>query len=571
MSSVRSTVSHSGMLKNMLSQNFSELDCLRELIDDSIGARATRIRLTAQSAQNLLVVADNGVGMNRAGMDNAHVFHNRSGPSNKKHGRFGIGRKCALAVLTQLKNAVNTFSSPLEDIPKAVPGSIYELIVDFPEYIENDNIDMRATAITSVKQHIWTNYKLEGSHGTVTYIPCDPAVFKKVFDDLNSASPETSIPYILSCTYANYLSGGGSIILEIDGAETILSPVNFLNWDNIPEENRADRAVQLYLADDDEVYAYYPGRNGQGKKGMYDTDGIVGRMNFQKDSRASKFEEGGPVESFTYLGSVRIRSAYTDDWIESQRTILAQYNLEIPNRGEDGRQAVERALCGTVLSRNGKVVVRFPAERLTAGDKAKYPIAERSNHEISFEAALSDDDDEKKSLDNVFGILVNKSRVDENQIRQHVRKTIKHLQDQFVTLQYKLTIPEPEPEPAVAATTTTVAEQQALLPAPSLIVTAAEPIVATTATATATATATTDTTTIPQPAPQIRVSEHIRSTAKSRRFLLNELADLLEPLGADPVSLLREYASMESNETEEGISAHVKSLSFIKNILNNYY
>ncbi len=571
MSSIRNTISHSGMLKNMLSQNFSELDCLRELIDDSISAKAARIRITAISDQNLLVTADDGTGMTRDGLNQGHVFHNRSGPSNRKHGRFGIGRKTALAVLTKLEHAVDTFSSPLEDIPKAAPGSVYELIVDFPEYLENDNIDIRATGITSAKQHIWDTYKLAG-HGTISYIPCNAATFQKVMNGFRSTSPETNISYIFGCTYAKYLSEGGSIVLDIDGVQTNLVAVDFLNWDNIHDANKSERTLQIYLtAEGSEVYAYYTGRNGQGRKGLYDPSGSLGRMNFHKDSRANRFEDDSQpqLDSHEFLGSVRIRSAYTEDWIESHNAVLTTYGLDIPNKGDDGRQAVEKALCGTVLSRNGKVVTRFPAERPTAGDKAKYPIAERSNHEISFEAVLAEDGDERKALDNVFGILVNKSKIDENQICQHVRKTIKHLQDQFVTAQYKATLPVADEEqnplqpvdeilpvrPVREEPVYELAEEaiQDIIPigVPSPVTHVGVAIAATEG--------------------PIKVAEHTRSTPKSRRFIIHELINLLDPLGPDPIARLRQYAMSESNEPEEGISAHVRSISFMKTILEKYY
>jgi hypothetical protein len=535
MSSSRNPVSHRGMLKNMLNQSFTGLDSLRELIEDSLGAEASAIHLTIKTDQALLILSDNGIGMTKSGLDSAHVFHNRGRPSNRKHGRFGIGRKNALVVLTGLKHSVDTFSSPKEDVPRASPGSVYELIADFPEWIELDNIDVRATGITSARHHIWDTYKLPESHGTVSYIPCDTTVFKKLVDEgFRSTSPDTNIYYILSYTYAKFLAEGGSIVVDVDGVQTSLVPVEFLDWENIPAANRVDRTLHLYRDPIGEVYAYYTGRNDHGNKGLYAADGLLGCMNFEKDARSNTFEEGEPPVTFTFMGSVRFRSAYTDDWVERKRDILIRYGILIPNRGEDGRQAFEKALCGTILSRNGKVVVRFPNERPTSGDKARYPISEKSNHEISFQAIVSETEAEN-TLDDVFGILVNKSKVNESQIEMHVRNTIRHLQDKFISEQYK-SVRSVEDIDTVAGTVATPA--------------------------------TTATTVMQQPIPA-----HSRQTPISRRFILNYFADFLDHLqgmDADPASFLRACAMQEPNVTEEGLTKIKKDLDALKTMIQKY-
>ena len=124
-------VSHRGMLRNMLRQGFTILQCLFEKGDNSLAAFATKMGLGICTKTNTLCFSDNaGIKKDLAA---AFRFHERSLPS-LQHGRFGIGAKFAMVCLTLLKSIVHVFTRPNEGDP------IKQLTIDYPRAIEMDRL-----------------------------------------------------------------------------------------------------------------------------------------------------------------------------------------------------------------------------------------------------------------------------------------------------------------------------------------------------------------------------------------------------------------------------------------------
>jgi len=240
------SVSHSGILRNTLAEHFTTRDCVNELIDDSLGAKATRIRigLDTSGPKPVFWISDNGVGMTQEELQRAHILHNRGTPTNEKHGRFGIGRKHALTQFTQLKGTILTLTRPKENMSKR-----FELEIDFVDVIKKDLYDVRANKLAADNMGLWDKYAMDPtSHGTITIIEIDDDIVRELEEMMESPflDKNKNLSYTLGETYSEWLEQGATIEIVHNENHIRIQPHDFLQWDEIDEENKSEMVFHVY-------------------------------------------------------------------------------------------------------------------------------------------------------------------------------------------------------------------------------------------------------------------------------------------------------------------------------------
>lgn len=402
-STMATGISMAGTLKNMLATGFSTENCITELIDDSLGARATHVRLTL--ADGRLIVADNGCGMSRERLREAHVLNNRSAASATKHGRFGIGRKFALVGLTELKGSVRTLT-------RTADGDESQLDIDFSAAVRDDKLDLYPHDMARTVHPQWLAQAIEAeSSGTVTVIPLAPAKMEELRGLLTVTDVRQSLVYTLALTYHGLLTSVNLEVVVDGGSRRIVGMNPLVSASSVSE------TLQIYRD-----------RDGGDVRAYYEVNGQTCRY-LTHDNRARKdIPEEVPAVGFDHLGEVHLRSAYCDDWLAVQNPILESLGLAGWNEKDTGVQDVRPFLGGTFIQRNGKIIHRTPAEKPKSNDKDPFTIASFRNSRhvieftpVSFSSEASADD--IFTLDDVFNVQINKSKVDVEEIQKDVAFT----------------------------------------------------------------------------------------------------------------------------------------------------
>jgi hypothetical protein len=428
-----SAINISGMLKNMLREGFSTIHCLIELIDDSQCACASIIHISIDSKKNILILSDNGIGMDRDKLKTSHCFHSRSIASNK-HGRFGIGRKHALVQFTQLKGSSTTVSLSKEDM------RLSQLNIDFPEVIKTNSLTLYSHGIEETIRPIWDKYAVDKDNsGTMTYLQCDATVLKTLIDMSNSTNIDNSLFYKLGTTYHHFLSNGGKIIISVDDEPRNVYEIDRLYMDSNPNNIMTEHCLDIYYdpTNTSDTRAYYKEKYVKSKK---DEIGY-GKI----ENNRYKFVPGNPPTEFIKLGNVTLQCVYTVDGIAFQEENLINNGITIPNSDSSDANcpslpAFEHQLGGTDLTRNDKIITIFPPTKPKSGDTEGYKYTEKARFSIRYnvleEGTILENDD-VYTQDDVFAIEVNKSRVDEKLIHSNIWKTILEIQKKFSSDCYK--------------------------------------------------------------------------------------------------------------------------------------
>lgn len=432
-SSNNQSISVSGMLKNMLDQGFTTLNCLSELIDDSQGAHASIIRIDLKE-NGKFTISDNGYGMNREEMKSSHCFHRRSKASNI-HGRFGIGRKQALVNLTQLKHNVQTISQSADG------SDISQMDLDFPTAIQKDVLELHPHDLSVKTLPFWEEYAIDAeSHGTITHFQADKDVMNDLLQMAESDQIQQNLSYSLGVIYHDYLVDGGQIELIVNGNDRPIFPIDILCWDQI-EEDKLEVKLSVYInpINMKEVRAYYVDPFIRAKK-------TKGKLGYREHSKAA-FKTETPPKEFTHLGAVMVRVGYAEDWPELHVHTLNKIipGIYIPKVGEDGRQAFIAALGGREVKRNKKIIAHFPPTKMNAGTTAHFRFYEQTYMTASFNAVNEEklpEDDMSLTMDNPFRVGINKSRLEEDLISKPLWDTISKIKRDFGTTLIKKYIPE---------------------------------------------------------------------------------------------------------------------------------
>jgi DNA segregation ATPase FtsK/SpoIIIE-like protein len=317
-----------------------------------------------------------------------------------------------------------------------------QLNIDFPKVIASGNLYILAHGIEEESRPIWNKYAVnQDGKGTLTHFECDKTVLAELVQRAKSETVTNSLRYFLGSTYHNYLKSGGQIILNVDGEIIHIVPIDRLCWDTVTEKD--EHHIYIYLnPNTGEVRAYFSEKYMKTAK-----NNARGYLTLLKGKKKHSFVKGLPPDDFILLGLVNLRCAYSENWIQLQKEVLTDMGVNVPDDNGDGIEELRRVLGGTDIERNGKLIAMFQAEKAKSGDKAAYEYIEQSRYSVRFNPVSDDNvpkDDDAYTLDDVFNVQVNKSRIDTSLIDANVWMTIQKIRRSYATYCYKRLCPQEE-------------------------------------------------------------------------------------------------------------------------------
>jgi len=437
---VPSSTNLPGMLQNMLSDGFNQTSNICELIDDSLGAGAGHVRITLETKERKMIVADLGYGMNHDGLQNGHVLHNRGKPSKTKHGRFGIGRGHALAGFTQLKGKMTAISRHLV-CPDGVTDDankyqgINILTIDYTNVMVTGEMLLRANELGFSSLPLWKKYAIDPlKRGTVTIMETPKEIMEEFIAAIKTPDITKNLQFRLGLTYYKFLEGGGKITVVIDAVTISILPINPLLFTKIPADCKRQQSMTVYQSKETgEFRAYFLHK------------GKTTRREFPDVGKAKLVTEDVPV-GWTKIGLVTVVNAYSSAWVPQYRAILEAIGIKVANRADVASDfPQEDFLGGKYIERNGKIIARIETPEPTSGDFSKRRDTVKSHSLIVFNATDNEDDPTSTTLDDVFKVMVNKSKLDKSDIQVNVWKTIEWFCWEFAKDMGNINMPQPAP------------------------------------------------------------------------------------------------------------------------------
>jgi len=396
MSNGVSGVSVSGTMQNVLNQGFSTTDAVCEGIDNSIDAHATVIDIRYDHIRKGLCIADNGSGMTPDKLPEAYIMNNRSDDvdnTNEKHGRFGIGANVLAIVLTELLGNMSVVTKTAEmthpcdmtmNFPIAISTGVFNRAVNT---VDEDGTDNRSA--NSIQ--VWNEYTsvTQNHSGTILNAKLSERVSRELNYKINES---TVFRDLIGKQYHKSIENGAKIHLNnelvpsIDylerntAAHSNTINVTVRNIDGIP---RACLFQEIRGVDREVYFTQTASSNGKKKAKYINVDTVANE----------------PIGRFT------ITSTFDPSWT---------CNALIKNGGQ-------------YHDRKNKLVKHFQSEKVLSGDHARRPIMESGRHEISFNG----------ELDDVFGVLVNKSDLRKERIAPTILEFINHVTSDYMNTLYK--------------------------------------------------------------------------------------------------------------------------------------
>jgi len=222
-----------GLYKSIGNQ-YTFIDSIRELIDNSKDANATHVQIILKP--NLFCVIDNGVGMSKEIIESRLLNFFKESTDENKIGSKGVGLKTSLEKLSCTTNHsvfTKQIDSKMYEVNMAIEDAIklndlgvfgyHGLTVDSKEMLEK---------VTEIQLK---NFK----HGTIVLIAnpnaCANITAKLAEEADENESMETYIKGELSRTYANILTDDFQITVTFDEKSVDIQPTTLLHLANYNE------------------------------------------------------------------------------------------------------------------------------------------------------------------------------------------------------------------------------------------------------------------------------------------------------------------------------------------------
>jgi hypothetical protein len=395
-------VNVSGLLQTLLESGFNTYDCIGELLDNSLDSGANNIIMTIDTNSHKFIFSDDGCGMTKTQLGDAHVLHNRSDISVDKAGRFGIGGKHARSHITQNKGLSTTISKT-KDI-----DSISEINIDYPEAIRRGILSIVPHGLTCENQVLWEKYLIKKSiSGTIVICDIDVPIMNELLHIIKSCDINTSIRYFLGVRYYRMLLSGKQVTINIDNTVYKIYAVDPLCLDKIKNDDKQSINITLYKTSDDELIACFPGEKNK----------LQYRQKGYRD-KSVDFVQNNHVQ----IGKILINIAYCHDWSSIQKEHIRLNGITLVENGSFGISGFREKLNECCISRGNKILMTVGELKATSGDKSIYPYYPNTHYDIQF----------TPDLDKIFGVTSCKSRLILENIPKGVTTTRDWLIKRFI-------------------------------------------------------------------------------------------------------------------------------------------
>jgi hypothetical protein len=382
-------VSVGGTMQNILSIGFTIYDAICEGIDNSLDANANGIHLSFDPITRLWIHVDNGHGMKPERLPDAYCMNNRSN-GTQTHGKFGIGANALGIVLSELIGSMTVVTKHRDmenhcdmhmNFEQCILSGTFNRTVNV---VDDNGIDNRsANGI-----QLWNTWRhLIVESGTILQIKCSPRVTAELNDWINAFKLQDR----LARQYFRQIMDN-RIRLSVNGTE--LEAIDYLDRDNA-DHSEINR-YQIRMLDGIHTVCSRE-LNAQGD--MVD-------FRFVLKGKRGKFvkltDEDSIIEP---IGEMTITSTFNSEWVGNAHIIHG----------------------GQYFVREDKMVKHFESVKVISGDHKRRPIIEAGRHEISFGC----------NLDNLFGVLVNKSDLRKDMMNSSVVEFINYTTCDYMNTLYK--------------------------------------------------------------------------------------------------------------------------------------
>lgn len=436
-------ISISGLLENLLCSGFTTRDCIGEMLDNSIGAKANNINIILDTKLNILIFSDDGYGMTIEELSEAHILHKRTTSSIDKDGRFGIGGKHSRSHFTKNSGIAKTISRSITTInDNNYIDNLNQIEIDYNSVIKNNIMIINPHGIEYKNINIWDKYSINKiSNGTITYINCHQTIIDELQIMFESNDVCNSLIYYIGSVYNEVIKLGTNIKIiykyedhsnnktEDNTREYIINPIDPIEWSKILDENRQEINIELYT-NNNEISNI---SNTSKINCYYEDNKDINKIIFRDYSSSSKGKNIDLLKKNFYennkdnkIGNITLKLAYSNDWESLKKESLVKNKIKI---NAPSLTIFKNVIIGTSIIRNKKIIKSFPNEPPKAGDKCNYPFHLNIIKVIKFEAS--------NVLDDLFTININKSRIDEDNINTNIHDTIKYFIDIFIKNMHK--------------------------------------------------------------------------------------------------------------------------------------
>ena len=422
MTARHSNIDIRGLLKNSLNVGVSSVHAISELLDNSLSAGSTEIRLTILEKESVLIISDDGCGMNKEALEKSGCLHSRTESSANRHGRFGFGGNQAQITLTNLEGSVISLSSDGTLLSDGKPD-VSQLDTDFPKVMESGVYYPHAHDIATRAQPIWDEHAINRlGKGTVIHTHLSQPK-RSELSELIKSDAVTGLRFMIGTTYRAQLENGVKISIKMNDVDYPIYPIDRLcssvpvNESEYQSESHMIEIMQNKTTDEIVAHVLSDGN----------------RRCFYKSTKklGSVSELSSDLQC---VGKIKFTLAYSPNWNELQQPALEQNDITSLNKGESGVIKFREVTNGTEIVRNGKVIVALPKPPKKGGDKAGIKYHDDTRSRIEFDA--------NATMDDVFNIQVNKSKVNVDLIHPNIWKTIECLRNTFSDKCYKDSLQE---------------------------------------------------------------------------------------------------------------------------------
>lgn len=394
-----SSVSVSGLIQNTLNTGSSIEDCLAELVDNSLGAGATKITITLQTdGSNALIVADNGSKtMNRESLKQSMTLHARSTASDDRPGRFGFGMKQAGISITRHKAATTVISKSQESAD--ITDGLNMITADWRAAVEEDIYYPVPQEITLRGLKLWEDFAIDRHRkGTLIHNICDSTVYAELKEKLGSKDVRADILYKLGIWYYQYLKEGITMTVKVGGVCYPVVAIDPLELNAIPHDNRKTIKCAVMKKGDD-VRTYF-----QDKESW---------MRYPTTRHQNPLND---MAGYSNIGIFTLTLAYSPTWNEQSYIKRKHFADEAPT-AEDMVY-----LGGLYMKRAKRIIAKEDIKKPGAGDHSLQDMIIRCRGRVEFPT----------SLDDYFSIMVNKSKMEMDLVHPSIMVQLRKLHGLFV-------------------------------------------------------------------------------------------------------------------------------------------
>jgi hypothetical protein len=398
-----------GMFENMDSMGFNNHDCMCEKIDNSIQENATEIQIIIDKKNNLIIISDNGNGMNEEQLKICGTLHSRTESSKDKHGRFGAGGNIADMNLTNLGIA-HYISRPNDGTEDIKEMKISYNVQEIKDYVLHPHDASKKTC------NLWDKYAIDkNGSGTVQILYSYPKKIQEIMNSIENNNIDETYRFHFGRMYNKQLKNGLKFEIRIEDRVYIISPIDLFKYDIIKTEDKDTSKILVWF--DNGSYTFYY---------KFDNNNLLYYRDYSKSTKGKEVVMKNPPTG-TYIGEINVESSYNSEWgvlIKPELNIMKIDSTKIT------KDKFRATIGGIIVERNDKQITQFPSCETTGVCSSLIPFYQGSHHNINFKA--------NESLDCLFGVLVNKSHLERKNINDTLNKTIKHLCDSFVSKMNKL-------------------------------------------------------------------------------------------------------------------------------------